>query len=211
VRSIYIERIEFRTLWQASGEWAWNSPAPVHHGVVDLSAYSTRGFDRGAPRWKEALWRLCQGFFFQPLWHVPSAVRTSLLRAFGARIGQGVVVRAGVNISFPWRLTVGDHCWIGEEVMILSLAPVELGPNVCLSQRAFLCTGSHDRRDNFALRTAPIRIGPRSWVAAQAFIGPGVTLGEGCTVSAGSVVLRDVEPGQLVRGNPAEPVRSAQP
>ena len=120
-----------------------------------------------------------------------------------------MVVRANVNISFPWRLRLGDHVWIGEDVGILSLAAVEIESHVCISQRAYLCTGSHDyRRPDFKLVTRPISVRTGVWIAAQAFIGPGVEIGAGAVVAAGSVVGRDVPPGALVRGNPAEVVRN---
>jgi len=174
---------------------------------VDLSRYDNRAFDRGAPLWKEALWRLCQGLFFQPLWHIPSAVRAALLRAFGARIGTGAVVRAGVNVSFPWRLELGDHVWLGEEVMILSLGPVRIGSNTCISQRAFLCTGSHDHRaPAFDLAVRPLEIGERCWVGAAAFVGPGVTLPAGTVLGAGAVLVRSPEAPGVYAGNPARRV-----
>ena len=135
-------------------------------------------------------------------------MRVALLRGFGAKIGSSVVIRENVNISMPWRLTIGDHVWIGEDVGILSLAQVSIGSNVCISQRAYLCTGSHDyRREDFKLITRPITIHEGTWVAAAAFIGPGVTIGAGAVVTAGSVVMKDVAPEALMRGNPAEVVR----
>lgn len=171
---------------------------------MDLSRYDNSHFDRGAPRWKEAVWTLVRALFFQTAVPWPSGFRVELLRAFGARVGKSVVIRENVNISMPWRLTVGDHVWIGEDVGILSLAQVTIGSNVCISQRAYICTGSHDhRREDFKLVTRPITIEDSSWVAAAAFIGPGVTIGSGAVVAAGSVVMRDVAPGTLVRGNPA--------
>ena len=176
---------------------------------MDLSRYDNSDFPRGAPAWKEALWLVARGVFFLTLVPWPSALRVALLRAFGARIGRGVVVRAKVNISFPWRLTVGDHVWIGEDVGILSLAEVIIESNVCISQRAYLCTGSHDyRRADFKLVTRPITVRAGSWVAAQVFIAPGVVIGAGAVVAAGSVVTANVPPEVLVRGNPAEVVRS---
>lgn len=148
---------------------------------------------------------LTRALFFQNAFPWPSSLRVELLRAFGGRIGDGVVIRANVNISFPWRLTIGNHVWIGEDVGILSLAPVTIGSNVCISQRAYLCSGSHDfRREDFKLVVASITIEEQCWVAATAFIGPGVTIGKGSVVAAGALVMRDVPPGSVVRGNPAE-------
>jgi putative colanic acid biosynthesis acetyltransferase WcaF len=169
-----------------------------------LDRYDNSDFDRGAGRLKEGLWVLVKCAFFLNPFPWPSALRVALLRAFGARIGQGVVVRSGANVTFPWRLTVGDYVWIGEDVLILSLAPVLIGSHVCLSQRAFLCTGSHAwRSETFDLRTKPITIGDSVWIAAQAFLGPGVTVGSGSIVSAGAVVMVDVAPNSVAKGNPA--------
>lgn len=172
--------------------------------MINLARFDNRGFDRGASAAKEALWRLCQGLFFQPLWHMPSSFRAAVLRAFGARIGRRAVIRAGVNIHFPWRLEMGDDVWLGEEAMILSLAPVKIGSNVCLSQRCFICTGTHDPDSpTFELKTEAVTIGNGVWVAAMAFIGPGVTVGDAAVVAAGAVVVSDVLPGDRVAGVPA--------
>src|SRR6266853_2752818 len=170
---------------------------------MDLSIYDNSDFDRGAPRWKEAVWILVRFLFFQNAFPWPSSLRCVLLRIFGAKIGRAVVIRANANISFPWRLTIGDHVWIGEDVGILSLAQVTIESNVCVSQRAYLCTGSHEfRREDFKLKVAPITVRTGSWVAAAAFIGPGVEIGAGSVVSAGSVVLKNVPANVLVQGNP---------
>ena len=171
---------------------------------MDLSIYDNSDFDRGASVWKEGVWYLVRWIFFQTSFPWPSGLRVALLRLFGAKIGQGVVVRANVNISFPWRLRIGDHVWIGEDVGILSLAPVTIESNVCISQRAYLCTGSHDfRREDFKLNVEPITVRAGSWVAAAAFVGPGVEVGAGAVVAAGSVVFENVSPNTLVQGNPA--------
>ena len=157
---------------------------------------------------KEAAWHGVKYVFFQTAWPWPSSLRVFFLRLFSAKIGTGVVIRSQVNITFPWRLTCGDHVWIGEEVLILSLAPVTIGSNVCISQRAFLCTGSHDFRSaTFDLKTKPITLRDGCWIAAQAFIAPGVEVGEGSVVSAGSVLLENVLPRSVVRGNPAVVVK----
>jgi len=176
--------------------------------MIDLSGYTTGGFQRGASPLKEAAWWTVRALFFQTALPWPSALRVALLRLFGARIGKGVVIRSHVNITFPWRFSAGDHVWLGEEVLILSLAPVAIESNCCISNRAFLCTGSHDfSSPGFTLRTSPITIREGSWVAAAAFISPGIEVGPGSMVAAGSVVLADVPPRVIVRGNPAAVVK----
>jgi putative colanic acid biosynthesis acetyltransferase WcaF len=169
-----------------------------------LDLYDNSAFERGAGRLKEALWVLCKCVFFLNPFPWPSFLRVRLLRLFGAQLGHGIVIRSGVNISFPWRLTVGNHVWIGEEVFILSLAPVTLGSNVCISQRAFLCTGSHAwRRETFDLQTRPIVVEDRVWISAQAFIGPGTRIGSDSVISAGTVLMKSIPNDSLARGNPA--------
>lgn len=171
---------------------------------MNLEVYDNSDFDRGAPRLEEAAWVVVRWLFFQTSFPWSSTLRIELLRLFGAKIGRDVVIRTNVNISFPWRLSIGDHVWIGEDVGILSLAQVTIESNVCISQRAYLCTGSHDfRREDFKLRVAPISVRERSWIAASSFIAPGVEIGPDAVVSAGSVVFENVAPGTLVRGNPA--------
>lgn len=174
----------------------------------DLSKFSSKGFDRGAGRLTEVAWLVTKRLFFQTSLPWPSAIRSTLLRWFGAKVGTGVVIRAKVNISFPWRLVLGDFVWLGEEVMILSLAPVTIGSHVCVSQRSFLCTGSHDsRKETFDLIVRGITLGRGSWIAAQTFIGPGVEVGCESVVSAGSVVMDSIPEKTLVRGNPAVAIK----
>jgi putative colanic acid biosynthesis acetyltransferase WcaF len=174
---------------------------------MNLSRFQNKGFSRGAPALKEILWWAVRSLFFAPWFPVPSVLKCGLLRAFGARVGDGVVIRSRVNITFPWRVEIGDHVWIGDEVLILSLAPVRIGRSVCISQRAFLCTGSHDfRSEAFDLVVAPIEVGEGSWIAAGVFVGPGVVVGKNTLCAAGAVVIRDVGPDEVVAGNPARPV-----
>ena len=172
--------------------------------AIQLSRYNNDHFDRGGSRIKEALWTVVRCLFFMPAWPMPSRLRCTLLRLFGARIGQGVVIRSRVQVTFPWRLTIGDHTWIGEEVNLHNLAPITIGHNVCLSQRAFLCTGSHDFTElGFDLKTGPINISDHSWIAANAFVAPNVELGPHAMVTAGSMVKRSVTTPGIISGNPA--------
>lgn len=179
--------------------------------MIQLRDYDNSDFDRGAPRWMETLWVAIKiVFFLNPIpW--PSAIRVSFLRMFGAKVGERVVIRSNVNVTFPWFVEIGDDVWLGEEVCVLSLASITIENDVCISQRAFLCTGSHNfRTKTFDLVTRPITVRRGSWIAAQAFVGPGVEIGEGSLVSAGSVVLETVPPRKIVRGNPAVVVKSTE-
>jgi putative colanic acid biosynthesis acetyltransferase WcaF len=179
--------------------------------MIQLRDYDNSNFDRGAPRWTEALWVAAKVVFFLNPFPWPSALRVGLLRLFGAKIGERVVIRSNVHITFPWFVEIGDDVWLGEEVCLLSLAPITIENDVCISQRAFLCTGSHDfRTRTFDLVTRPIVIRRGSWVAAQAFVAPGVEIGEGSLVNAGAVVVESVPPRSLVRGNPAAVVKSIE-
>lgn len=156
------------------------------HNRIRLNTFDNRGFDRGASRFKELIWMVTKSFLFRFHFPIPSTIRVFILRLFGARVGQGVVIRSGVNITFPWRLKVGDYCWIGEDVTMLSLAMIEIGDHCCISQRAFLCTGSHDfRSESFDLICHPIEVQSHSWVAANAFLPPGSIVLEGTMVKAG--------------------------
>lgn len=134
--------------------------------------------------------------------------RRRLLRTFGANVGEGLIVKPRATITFPWRLTTGRNVWIGEEAYILNLAWVTLGDNVCVSQRAFLCTGSHDWSDpRFGLIAKPIVIQEGAWIAAGVFVGPGVTVGRNAVATAGSVVTADLPADMICTGNPCVPVK----
>jgi putative colanic acid biosynthesis acetyltransferase WcaF len=171
-----------------------------------LDRYDNSDFSRGASTLREVLWWVVRSLLFAPWFPIPSGIKVAALRAFGAKVGQGVVIRSRVNITFPWRLTIGDHVWIADEVLILSLAPVTIGSHVVVSNRAFLCTGSHRfRSENFDLVTRPIVIGNGCWIASQVFIAPGITLGPNSMCAAGAVVLKSAGPDQVLVGNPAVP------
>jgi len=180
--------------------------------MINLATFNNAGFDRGASAYREALWWMTRSLLFSTWFPIPSRIKVAVLRLFGARVGVGVVIRGRVNITFPWKLEIGDHVWIGDETLILSLAEVKIGSSVCLSQRAFLCTGSHDHtKAAFNLTTKPIVIEDGCWVGAQAFIGPGVTLKQNTVCAAGAVVVKDAGPDELIGGNPAKLIRKLDP
>lgn len=172
-------------------------------GEVDLSAFRAGGFERGRPRWVEAAWLCCQAVLFST-WLPGSRWRVGLLRLFGARVGNGVVIKPGARVKFPWRLKIGDHSWIGERAWLDDLCEISIGSNCCISQGAYLCTGNHDWSDpSFGLILKPIVLCDGSWVGAHAVVCLGVTLGEQAVAAAGSVVTKDIPEFEIHAGNPA--------
>lgn len=134
--------------------------------------------------------------------------RGAVLRAFGARLHHTAIVRASARIWWPGHLTMGAHSSLGPRATCYNVAPVTLAPFAIVSQGAHLCTAGHDiDRPDFPLTAAPITIGPYGWVAAEAFVGPGVTVGEGAVLGARGVSFRDLAPWTVYAGNPAEAVR----
>lgn len=132
-------------------------------------------------------------------------VRNLLLRSFGANIPLESLIYSSCKIWAPWNLTVGKFSCVGPNTQLYNKAPIVIGDNTVVSQGAFLCTASHDISDPcHALITAPIILKDRVWVAADAFIGMGVTIGEGAVVGARACVFKDVEPWMVVGGNPAK-------
>jgi putative colanic acid biosynthesis acetyltransferase WcaF len=146
--------------------------------------------------------------FFAPALPWPSSFRVFWLRWFGAKVGRGVVIRSATNIHFPWRLEMGDHVWIGEGCWLLNLAGISIASHVCLSQRAFLCTGNHDYTSpGFVLMVKPIQVETGAWIGAGAFVGPGVCVGSHAVLTAGSVAVKTLAPFGIYQGNPAVRVK----
>jgi putative colanic acid biosynthesis acetyltransferase WcaF len=157
------------------------------------------------------LWGLVWLFLFRPSPRILPGWRRFLLRCFGARIGRGALPYPGMVVWAPWNLVMGDRAVIGDGVDCYSVATITLADDASVSQRAYLCTASRDIDDPaHHLMTAPITIGPRGWVAGEAYVGPGVTVGEGAVVAARAVAIRDVPAWTVVGGNPAKPLRKRQ-
>jgi putative colanic acid biosynthesis acetyltransferase WcaF len=134
--------------------------------------------------------------------------RRVLLRSFGADIADSANVYGSARIWSPANLTIGAHAAIGPGATIYSMARVTIGPYAIVSQRAHLCAGTHNIEDAaFQLHARPITIGARAWVAAEAFVGPGVTIGEGAVLGARACAMRDVAPWTVCSGNPAQVIR----
>jgi len=137
--------------------------------------------------------------------------RANILRAFGARLGPGVHVYPRARIWAPWNLAMERGACLAQDVNCYNVARIWLAPDAIVSQGASLCTASHDfDADDFSLVTAPISIEAGAWVCAEAFVGPGVTLGKRAVVLARAVVVRDVEANAVMGGNPARKVRDRE-
>ncbi|RWN60794.1 MAG: hypothetical protein E5Y55_25775 [Mesorhizobium sp.] len=157
------------------------------------------------------LWSMSHPLFrFSPrvLW----GWRNLMLRAFGARIGRHVRIHPSAEIAIPWNVSIGDLVGIGDRAILYSLGRITIGNGATISQGAHLCAGTHDHRHpTLPLLKPPITIEPAVWVCADAFVGPGVTVGRRAIVGARAVVMRDVQSNAIVAGNPARIVsRRAQ-
>lgn len=158
------------------------------------------------------LWQFVQATLFA--WSPQPAYfwRRWLLRLFGAQVGEGVAIRQTARVTYPWKVTIGDHCWIGDHAELYSLASISIGHDTVISQRTYLCAATHDHRDiAFTLIGRPIVVEDQAWVAASCFVHPGVRIGRGAIVSAFSNVRNDVAPGAIVDGNPATFRRQRDP
>lgn len=155
-------------------------------------------------RIRRALWQIAWALLYRPSPTPAHGWRRGLLRLFGARIGAGAHPYPSARVWAPWRLRMDARSCLGPHVTCYSAAPIILETGAIVSQGAHLCAASHDfRRKGFPLVTGPIAIGESAWVAAEAFIGPGVVVGRLAVVGARAVVTKDVAPGRVVAGNPA--------
>jgi len=177
---------------------------------VKLGTFNAKiGLDRGAGKFKEISWYFVKMLFFLSAFPWPNALKMAILKIFGAKVGQGVVIKPRVNIHMPWKLILGNDVWIGEEVFILNFELIFIGNDVCVSQRAFLCGGNHDYRDpTMPYRNGPITLADGSWVGAGCFVGPDVTIGVDTVISAGSIVTKSLAGNGIYKGNPAEFVKA---
>ncbi|MGB5135677.1 MAG: putative colanic acid biosynthesis acetyltransferase [Prochlorococcaceae cyanobacterium] len=134
--------------------------------------------------------------------------RCLVLKAFGARLGRHCHVYPDVRIWAPWNLELDDEACLGRRVICYSMDTISLGKRVVVSQGVHLCTGSHDYESpNFQLFTRPIKIEADVWICTEAFLGPGVTIGEGAVIGARSVVTRSQPAWMVCAGNPCKPIK----
>src|SRR5271165_4096318 len=175
---------------------------------ADLSSFDNSWYSPGRSTAVRALWFFIGAPIVRCQLLPSSSIRRFILRCFGAKVERGVVLKPGVRVKYPWRLVIGAHSWIGEDVWIDNLVEVKIGKNACLSQGAYLCSGNHDWSDqSFGLQVSPIVLEDGSWVGARALICPGVGIGRCGVAAAGSVVTKPIPAFEIHAGNPARFVR----
>ncbi len=176
----------------------------VHSAEIDLGAYDQSGYDRGRGPVVCMLWDMVQTLLIAPSPHCFFGWRRFWYRLFGATIGKGVLIRKSVKCNYPWKLTIGDRCWIGDEATLYTLDQITLESDVVVSQQAYLCTGSHDPSDPaFGLRTAPITVRRGAWIALGALVMPGISIGNGALIGARAVLTHDAAERTIYTGSPA--------
>lgn len=186
-------------------------PTPTE-AWVDLSGYTPGDYRPGRGKFAQIVWYFVSVALFESGWFPLTRLKPAILRAFGARIGRNVTIKPNVRIKYPWRLAVGDHVWIGQEAWLDNLFDIRIGSHVCVSQRAYLCTGGHDHtKRGFDLRCGEIVLEDGSWVAAGTLILGGVTVGANAIAAAGSVVTRSVPAKKIVGGSPARVIADREP
>lgn len=174
--------------------------------LVDLRNYDQSNFDRGRPSWFILLWWLVQAIAFPISPHNFNGFRRFILRLFGAKIGQGVLIRPTARFTYPWKVEIGDYSWIGDDVVLYSLEQIHIGCHCVISQKSYLCTGSHDIQDAaFSLKTAEISVGNGVWIATDCFIAPGVQIGANAVIGTRSSVFSNIPAQQVCWGTPARP------
>lgn len=175
---------------------------------VNLAEYNQKKFQRGKSNLIVLLWWFVQGTFFRFSLHNMYNWRSSLLRLFGASIGKEVKIRSSSKFTYPWKVTIGDYSWVGDNVTFYSLDKIVIGENCVISQETYLCTGSHDMKDPyFSLITASINIKDGAWVATDVFVYPGVTINELAVVAARSTVIKDIPANEVYAGSPAKYIK----
>ena len=173
---------------------------------VNNAAYNTT-IKINAGKVKQLCWYFTNVLFFKNSLNLSSALKVFLLKLFGAKVGIGVVIKPGVNIKYPWKLQIGNHSWIGEEVWIDNLSAVVIGDNVTLSQGALILTGSHNHtKETFDFISLPVMLEDGAWIGAKAVVFGGVTCHSHSILGINAVAESNLQAYTIYKGNPAVPV-----
>jgi putative colanic acid biosynthesis acetyltransferase WcaF len=176
---------------------------------TNLENYTTGNFKIGRGIVIQTLWYFTNVLFLKNTLNPFSGIKIFFLKVFGAKIGKGVVVKPGVNIKYPWKLKVGNHSWVGENVWIDNLEKVVIGNNCVLSQGAMLLSGNHNyKKTSFDLITEPIILEDGVWIGAKTVVTGGVICKSHSVLTVNSVASQDLAEYTIYRGTPAEKVKS---
>ena len=170
-------------------------------------AFPKAGYHPGASSLKMNLWYMTSTVLFKSGLIPWSNILVAVLRLYGARIGNDVRIKPFIDVKYPWKLTVGDHSWLGN-CLIENLAEVVIGKNVCVSQQAMLLTGNHNfNKSSFDLMTETIILEDGVWIGAKATVCPGTRAKTHSILTVGSVATRDMDEYMIYQGNPAIKIR----
>lgn len=154
---------------------------------------------------KVQLWWITQSLLFKNSPQFAYNFRAKLLRLFGARVGTNVLIRPSVRVTYPWKVSIGDYSWVGDNVELYSLGNIVIGAHSVISQRSYICSADHDHTTvDFAIRARNVNIGSGCWIATDCFIAPGVTIGDNTVIGARSSVFRDMPAEAICKGSPCQ-------
>ncbi|HYD01915.1 MAG TPA: hypothetical protein VEB22_11875 [Phycisphaerales bacterium] len=179
-----------------------DDPGTSDKGARAESPYSLR------EKLGRVAWMYAGSVLFRCTFHNWYGLRAWLLRRFGATVGPRVRIRSSVRVEQPWNLSIGENSSVGDRAILYCLGKVAIGRNVSISQGVHVCAGSHDyRRADMPLLRMPIAVEDDAWLAADAFVGPGVAVGKGAILGARGVAMQSLEQGWVYVGNPAVKVK----
>ena len=161
--------------------------------IQDLASFEMPPNFRGKPGWYVQLWWIVQACLFGLSPQFMYGWKRWLLRAFGAKVGKNVLIKSTARITYPWKVSIGDYTWINDYVVLYSLGEIEIGNNVVVSDKSYICAASHNYTSpTFDIFAAKVRIEEQAWLATDVFVAPGVTIGKGVVVEARSSVFQDL-------------------
>jgi putative colanic acid biosynthesis acetyltransferase WcaF len=174
----------------------------------DLSSFKVPDSFRGKSKITVQIWWIVQGTLFSWSPQFLYGWRAFLLRSFGAQIGKNVKIRSSVQITYPWKVKIGDYTWVGDDCMLYSLGDISIGSHVAIAHKVYFNTGGHEYdKKTFDIFFKPVVIEDECWITNDVYVAPGVTIGKGTIVGARSSVLKDLPPGKICVGTPAQPIK----
>ena len=172
-----------------------------------LKTFNNKWYNPGS-KLLRCTWYIVSFFFFENNFFLFYKIKIIILRLYGAKVGENVIIKPNVKIKYPWFLSIGNNVWIGEKVWIDNLAQIEIGNDVCISQGVFLINGNHDwHKSTFDLVLKPILIKNESWIGAKSIVLSNSIIENGVVLCAGSVLSGKTKKGYIYSGSPAKQIK----